>query len=289
MPDQQLARQTVPTTPPVRRFYRQVADQLRDLIDRGNYGPGSRLPPERDIAVQLKVSRTTVREALIALELGGLIEVRGGSGVYVLASPRAQPLVVEANDGGPGPFELLQARRLLEGEIAAVAAEMIDDAGLTHLEETIRLLEQGGHSPPEREAFDRQFHVALAEITRNSALIQTVRLYWDMRRGPMWSRIVDHFHTPALLSAVVADHRAILAALREHSPAAARRSMHRHLRRVEREFQQSWNEGLEPSTSGSWNDNTDAVDADAADADRDPPTPPPVVNGGAGSNGAGQH
>ncbi|HVR60999.1 MAG TPA: FadR/GntR family transcriptional regulator [Polyangia bacterium] len=264
-----------PSSPPtgVRRFYRQVADQLRALIADGNYGPGSRLPPERDIAVQLNVSRTTVREALIALELAGLVEVRGGSGVYVLARPQAQGLIIDTGDGGPGPFELLQARRVLEGEIAAMAADAIDDTGLANLEETIRQLERSGHSLPEREAADRQFHVALAEATRNSVLIQTVRLYWDMRRGPMWSRIVEHFHTPALLQAVVADHRAILSACKEHSSAAARRSMHRHLRRVEREFQQSWNEGLDLSTSGSWGDET-------ADGERETPAPTAVPGGG---------
>src|SRR6266478_3085008 len=104
----------------VRRVYRQVADQLRNLLAEGNYPPGARLPPERDIAVQLKVSRTTVREALIALELAGLVEVRGGSGVYVTALPRSGTLTIESTDSGPGPFELLQARRLLEGEIAAL-------------------------------------------------------------------------------------------------------------------------------------------------------------------------
>jgi DNA-binding FadR family transcriptional regulator len=232
----------------VRRVYRQVADQLCNLLAEGNYPLGSRLPPERDIAVQLKVSRTTVREALIALELAGLVAVRGGSGVYVMALPRSGTLTIESTDSGPGPFELLQARRLLEGEVAALAAESIDEAGLAHIEESIRLLEQSGHSSIERETNDRQFHMSIAEATKNSALIQTVRMYWDMRRGSMWTKIVEHFHTPALLSAVIADHRAIFSALRERSPAAARRTMQRHLRRVEREFAQSWNEGLDPGT-----------------------------------------
>ena|SRR5258708_4977007 len=149
-----------------------------------------------------------------------------------------------------------------------MAAEAIDDAGLTQLEEAIHLLEHGGHSLPEREAADRQFHMSIAEVTRNSVLIQTLRLYWDMRRGPMWSRIVEHFHTPALLSAVVADHRAIYSSLKEHSPAAARRTMHRHLRRVEREFQQSWNEGLELATGGNWSD--DPPDPDQPPGPTDP-------------------
>jgi GntR family uxuAB operon transcriptional repressor len=266
----------------VRRVYRQVADQLRNLLVEGNYAAGSRLPPERDIAAQLKVSRTTVREALIALELEGLVEVRGGSGVYVLALPRSNHLSIEVTDSGPGPFELLQARRLLEGEIAALAAESIDEAGLAALDETIRLLERSGPSLPERETNDRQFHVSIAEATRNSALIQTVRLYWDMRRGSMWSKIVEHFHTPALLSAVVADHRAIYSALKEHSPAAARRSMHRHLRRVEREFAQSWNEGLEQTNPGTWDDELTNSKAAASASESSEPSEDTDVDGQAG-------
>ncbi|MFX5271933.1 GntR family transcriptional regulator, partial [Acinetobacter baumannii] len=66
-----------------RRLYRQIADQLRGLIERGEYAVGTKLPTERDLAEQLKVSRPTVREALIALEVEGLVRIRVGSGIYV--------------------------------------------------------------------------------------------------------------------------------------------------------------------------------------------------------------
>ena len=69
-----------------RRLYRQIADQLRVLIDGGEFPAGARLPPERDLAVQLGVSRPSVREALIALEVEGRVEVRMGSGIYVRAA-----------------------------------------------------------------------------------------------------------------------------------------------------------------------------------------------------------
>ncbi|HEX3063454.1 MAG TPA: GntR family transcriptional regulator, partial [Usitatibacter sp.] len=91
-----------------RRLYRQIADQIAALIERGEYGPGQRLPPERDLAKQLGVSRPSVREALIALEVEGYVEVRVGSGVYVLGprhGPAAHPLPADS-----GPFELIRAR-----------------------------------------------------------------------------------------------------------------------------------------------------------------------------------
>lgn len=220
-----------------RRLYRQIAERMRDLIVAGVFPRGARLPSERDIAVDLDVSRTTVREALIALEINGLIEVRGGSGIYVSTSAGlAHPLFAES-DAGPGPFELLHARWLVEGEVAALAAASIDARGLKFLEGTIAAIEAAGDEDfRARDGADRAFHLRIVEATENSALIQTVRMYWDQRRGPMWKRAAQHFDNPTLLAEVVADHRAIFSALRARNPAAAKRAMRAHIQRVQKEF-----------------------------------------------------
>src|SRR5882724_88791 len=99
-----------------RRLYRQIADQLTMLIMSGEFKRGQRLPSERDLAAQLRVSRPSVREALIALEIQGLIEVRIGAGIFV-TNAEARPAPVPINEG-QGPFELLRARQLIESEIA---------------------------------------------------------------------------------------------------------------------------------------------------------------------------
>ena len=104
-----------------RRLYRQIADQIRALIKRGEFVAGSRLPPERDLARQLGVSRPSVREALIALEVEGLVDVRIGSGIYVRAPDAAA--ASHAQDAAAGPFELLRARYVIESECAALAAK----------------------------------------------------------------------------------------------------------------------------------------------------------------------
>ena len=104
-----------------RRLYRQIADQVRMLIRNGEFAAGARLPPERDLARELGVSRPSVREALIALEVEGLVEVRIGSGIYVRAVPNGQAR--DATDALAGPFELLRARRVIESECAALAAK----------------------------------------------------------------------------------------------------------------------------------------------------------------------
>ena len=113
-----------------RRLYRQIADQISRLIESGEYRPGARLPPERLLATQLSVSRPTVREALIALEVEGWVDIRGGTGVFVLERPAdpaqrtAVPRIFPQTSAlpPPGPFEVLFARDLVEPEVAALAA-----------------------------------------------------------------------------------------------------------------------------------------------------------------------
>ena len=108
-----------------RRLYRQIADQLRELIERGEFAVGTRLPPERDLAVQLGVSRPSVREALIALEVEGLVEVRMGSGIYVREPDPARRARRAAQ--AESPLETIRARQLIEGELAALRRAAHED------------------------------------------------------------------------------------------------------------------------------------------------------------------
>ena len=101
-----------------RRLYLNVVDEVNTLISSGDYPPGSRLPPERDLAERFGVSRLTIREAIIALEVLGKVKVKTGSGVYV-----KEPTQNAASHlASIGPFELTQARAVIEGEAAAIAA-----------------------------------------------------------------------------------------------------------------------------------------------------------------------
>src|ERR1700684_1699824 len=121
-------------TPDTRKLYQQVASTIMAAIMAATYKPGQRLPSERDLAVAFKVSRPTIREAMIALEIRGLAESRHGSGIYVSKKPAAQ---VPAGDLDIGAFELTEARRLFEGESAALAATTITDEQLQELEAII--------------------------------------------------------------------------------------------------------------------------------------------------------
>src|SRR4029453_16535286 len=122
-----------------RRLYRQIADQIAALIEKGEYGKGERLPPERDLARHLGVSRPSVREALIALEVEGYVDVRVGSGVYVVG-PRASGDFT-ALPADSGPFELIKARWLIEAECASLAAQNATKAQVRAMEEALDQME----------------------------------------------------------------------------------------------------------------------------------------------------
>jgi len=221
-----------------RRLYRRIADQITALIDRGEYAAGARLPPERDLAKQLGVSRPSVREALIALEVEGYVDVRVGSGVYVKDDRRgANP---EALPPDSGPFELIRARSLVESECAALAARTATRAQVRAIEEA--LAQMGADRAKARMplAADRQFHLRIAEASGNSALALVVRTLWDQRTGPLFLRLEHHFDTPALWGTAIREHRDIVRAIARHDAAGARAAMRRHMHRAAQRFSASW-------------------------------------------------
>lgn len=229
---------TVPlTTVEPTRLYRQIAEQIAALIDSGEFAAGTRLPAERELATVLGVSRTSVREAIICLELAGRVEVRVGTGIFVCPpSSRDAPAGAPEADA-PGPFELLAARQVIEGEIAALAARTIRRRDLALLRDTMERMRASDAEHRPRDQADREFHVTIAQATGNSALRTVVDRLWDARSHPLWARIEQHFHTPALRARALEDHAAIVAALEARDADGARAAMHRHLARVIREFQ----------------------------------------------------
>jgi DNA-binding FadR family transcriptional regulator len=220
------------------RLYRQIADQLSALIASGEFVNGHRLPSERELAVQLGVSRASVREALIALEIAGKVEVRVGAGIYVSAS---RPVVVADPKGeGQGPFELLRARWLIEGEIAAEAARNGRPEDLLPIRSAVEEMQRRERQNKNADMPDRDFHLGIAAASHNSALVSVVHDLWDRGRGAIWKRMEHHFQTPELRAAALRDHRAILDMLEARDARGARAAMRRHLERVDREFNRGW-------------------------------------------------
>jgi GntR family hexuronate regulon transcriptional repressor len=216
-------------TPDTRKLYQQVASTIMAAITAGNYKPGERLPSERDLAVAFKVSRPTIREAMIALEIRGLAESRHGSGIYVSDNPAAQ---VSAGDLDIGAFELTEARRLFEGEAAALAATTITDEQLQELEAIIAEMVDENARKQKGEIADRSFHVTIARATRNTAISTVIENLWDMRyKSPLCAYMLERARRVGVQPRI-SEHRKILAALRKHDSKGARKAMRDHLARV---------------------------------------------------------
>lgn len=226
------------------RLYRQIAGQLRALITSGEFTPGSRLPAERDLAKQLGVSRPSVREALIALEVEGWVEVRTGSGVYVqdrsAASTvqRGQQVEIAASEWGP--LELIRARRVVEGEIAAIAAAQARRKDIAAMRQALADMVRDADAGTLPIEGDRAFHSAIVHSTGNIVLIETVHTFWDSRRGPLFERLGDYFETVASWRSAIAEHTAILDAIAAHDAAGARAAMHAHMDKSHTRFSASW-------------------------------------------------
>ncbi len=224
-----------------RRLYRQIADQIRTLIKSGEFGAGSRLPPERDLAKQLGVSRPSVREALIALEVEGLVEVRIGSGIYVTGVPAPPASPPSAADPPAGPFELLRARHVIEGECAALAARSAKKSQIQAMAQALDEMAAATAAGRQPHEADRDFHLRIAEATGNGALVHVVKMLWVERTGPLYQQLEHHYDSPALWQSAMAEHRAVLDAIAAHDAQGARAAMQRHLNQAYKRFSKGWN------------------------------------------------
>ncbi|MCI1000438.1 FadR family transcriptional regulator [Ochrobactrum soli] len=216
-----------------RRVYQQIADQIRALIDDGSLTAGSRLPAERELAQQLGISRPSLREALIALEIEGVIDIRSGSGIYVL-----NPTGSELNEQslGESPAELMQARVLIECGLIAQCAARISEPALSELESILEAMLRDIDINRKPLEHDRRFHISLASAVGNSVLTNLVIKLFDERHSPISERMQRHTETPNTWRLAVEEHRAILTALRAKDPFAAQAAMHAHLAASERRW-----------------------------------------------------
>lgn len=227
---------------PQQRPYQEVGIMLRLMIVEKKYGVGMRLPPEREIADMLAVTRTVVREALIMLEIEGIVEVRRGAGIFVVRIPeekngaargeesRSENALDQCNDAGP--FELLQARQLLESNIAEFAALQATREDIIKMRRALQIQEEDLISD-EHEIGDMQFHLAIAEATHNSMLVELFKQSWQWRvNNPMWIQLHSHLRDTQYRKEWLVDHKQILSALIKKDARAAKLAMWQHLENV---------------------------------------------------------
>jgi GntR family transcriptional repressor for pyruvate dehydrogenase complex len=211
------------------KLYQRLAQDLEHAIRTGQFAPGSRLPAERDLAEKFQVSRPTIREAMIALEIRKLVEVRHGSGVYVADKLPDGKSSLELNVGA---FELIEARVMFEGEAAALAATVMSDDQVSELEDVLARMERLDPASEEELSLDRQFHMMIAEGTQSSLVAQAIEQLWDLREQ---SQLCRHMFEQARRLGInprPEEHRRVFEAISVRDSEQARLAMRAHLLRV---------------------------------------------------------
>jgi GntR family transcriptional regulator, uxu operon transcriptional repressor len=222
------------------RLYLSVARAIERIIRDNRCKIGARIPAERDLSKKLRVSRPSVREAIIALEVAGVVEVRLGSGVYVMMEGPDVALTLAnflAGDPGPGPYEMLEARRLVEAETAFRAASKATRAQIDEIAETVAVMRNDGGSVAFRgDAADRSFHALIAQASGNSVLLAIVRDLSNARGFPMWRRWVERTRTQKMHLLRVAEHERVVRCLQKRDAEGARRAMRQHIDSIAKRF-----------------------------------------------------
>ena len=207
------------------RLYKAIVDQIIASIDSGEFPVGGRLPPERELAERFNVSRPTIREAVIALEALERVEVKTGSGIYVLESSRG----LNGIDSSISPFELTEARAMIEGEAAALAAVMITNEQLAELEQALQ--DMADARPSVYENADKKFHHVISRATGNKMLEGIIDKLWYVRdTSPRVHRAYQAICETD--TSRVSEHQDIFEALKNRDAKAARTAMHQHFSRV---------------------------------------------------------
>ncbi|MDR9828601.1 FCD domain-containing protein [Vibrio sp. FNV 38] len=222
-----------------RRYY-DIGLQIEELLYSGVFKAGERLPSERELSDRFETSRATIREAIIMLELKGLVVVRQGAGIYFIDSPEkiTSRTIVPHND--VGPFELLQARQIIESNIAGFAATQIKINELRDLKRVLQEQEKELNGDSERfEELDRQFHTLIAESTQNRVLINQANEMWRSVRtqNPLWKALNDKYlHEIALKTTWLDDHKKIFMALQRRNPEEAKQAIWNHIENSKQEL-----------------------------------------------------
>lgn len=220
------------------KLYIRVVNQIRSLMVSGKLKAGDKLPSEMVLARRLGVSRPSIREGIVALEILGLVESRGGKGNFIRDSidSAAVDNAYGELESKESPFELLEARKIVEVEVAGCAAENATDEDIAKIKQTSALMREsvgvfmvtGDYTQPSE--LDRRFHVDIVEATHNTVLRRIVLQIFEGLKEDLWMRLKSQsWSTPGRPQRYLSEHEDILAAIEKKDAEMARETMRKHL------------------------------------------------------------
>lgn len=220
------------------KAYIQIALQITDSIRKGEFTLGERLPSAKELEVKFGVSRATVREALSALELAGVVEIRSGQGAFVVNLPTDQEEGSRFElDQGESAAEVLEVRLILEPEAARFAAQRATEEDIQMLERSVDVLRAVVAEGRPAVAGDIQCHVALAKASGNSVMYDIMRGVAEYLGQALWRSLRERAWARGDLGRIYLEHHeAILKAIRNRDGDAAARSIREHLMHVQQDL-----------------------------------------------------
>ena len=231
-----LALQPIKT----RKIYEEIMDQLKEMIRGGELKPGQRLASEREMAESFNVSRSSVREALTSLAAMGILDIRPGGGTFVRQTtnadtfePLALLLAIESNPAA----QMMEVRRVIETECAALAALRANPAEIAKIESTLNDM-RNADSVPAAVEFDLKFHFTIAEATHNSILLRIMNTVADLMHSTLKSDREKLYAEPEQGRQIIIQHEQILDAIKAKKPDQARHSMLLHINSIEKNILQ---------------------------------------------------
>jgi len=217
----------------------KIVEQVRDLIKEGRLKPGDKLPPEQVLAEEFGTSRPSVREALSALEILGITESRGGKGNFIknnLNFPLYEQKFRELEEE-ESPFELLEARKVLETEIVGLAAKKATEEEIAVIQGSLNKMKDAMTNIPEIMEFDREFHINIARAAHNSLLFSMMNYLTDLLKEKLWINLKEKsWSIPGHTQKYFEEHNEILKAIKNKDSKEARNRMYDHLAGVERDL-----------------------------------------------------
>lgn len=222
-----------------RRIYEEIVEQIRLLVSDGQVKAGDKLPSERELAERLQVSRASVREALSALEMMGLLEIRSGEGTYIkqvnidsVVAPLSWVLSMEKDI----VLELLEVRKILETQAAVLAAERAGEAELKEMNEALEEMQNDLHMGRLGDTPDLNFHYAIARGTKNKILIRLMNAISDTMLQTLRTSRTKLFESEGIPERLYHEHLSIYQAIKAKESKEARILMLDHLDGVEYEY-----------------------------------------------------
>lgn len=214
------------------RVYEEIVAKIKDMIDKGRFKSGDQLPVERELAEVFRVSRSSVREAIRSLESQGLLECRQGNGTYIAKHPvesLVSPLASVISSEKDGQRELFEMRRLIEPQLAWLAAERATDEEIRLLEKTLAQQEREITRGESGTETDRNFHYILAGAARNRFLLHIV----DNNMGFFLESRDNFLQVEGRPEKSIRRHRELLDAIKVRDPEGAAQAMREHLIDIE--------------------------------------------------------